>query len=125
MLMCDDVQASIAFYKDAIGLEVVDRMDDIGRTGWASLRKGDVHVMLASPTYIPRGVQVDGRFPQSLYYFRTTDIEGVRARVLAFGAQATEIEQRFYDMREFEVLDPDGHVLVFGEDSPFTADKQG
>lgn len=118
MLMCADVQESIAFYTEALGLEVVDRMDDIGRSGWASLRRGGLHLMLASPTYIPAGVKVEGRFPQSIYYFYTRDLEALRDRVLAFGAEATEISQRFYDMREFEVVDPDGHVLVFGEDSP-------
>jgi len=117
MLICADVQASIKFYTDALGLEVVDRMEDVGRSGWASLRRERVHLMLASPTYIQDGVQVDGRFPQSIYYFYTSSVEALRERVLAYGAKCSPIEQRFYEMREFEVVDPDGHVLVFGEDS--------
>ena len=118
MLICADVQASIKFYTEALGLEVEGRMDDVGRSGWASLRAERVHLMLASPTYIPAGVQVDGRFPQSIYYFYTSSLEALRERVSAYGAQCGPIEERFYGMREFEVIDPDGHVLVFGEDSP-------
>ena len=118
MLMCDDVQASIRFYTDVVGLEVEGRMDDVGRSGWASLTGGGAHLMLASPTYIPRGEHVDGRFPQSLYYFYVDDLEALHERATAHGAAPTEIVQRFYDRREFELVDPDGHVLVFSDDSP-------
>jgi uncharacterized glyoxalase superfamily protein PhnB len=118
MLMCDDVPASIAFYTEVLGLEVEGRMDRIGRSGWASLIKGPVHVMLASPTYVPPGVKVDGRFPQSIYYFYVQGIEELHARARERGRRPTDIEQRFYDQREFQLVDPDGHVLVFGEHSP-------
>ena len=118
MLMCDDVQASIAFYTDVLGLEVEGRMDDVGKSGWASLMLGRVHLMLASPTYVPTGRQVEGRFPQSLYYFYVDDIDALYERVRSSGQAPTEIVQRFYDQREFELVDPDGHVLVFGQHSP-------
>ena len=118
MLTCDDVQASIAFYSEVLGLEVESRMDDVGRSGWASLVKGPVHLMLASATHVPPGVKVDGSFPQSVYYFYVRGIEELHARARARGRRPTEIEQRFYDQREFQLVDPDGHVLVFGEHSP-------
>lgn len=62
MLLCADVPASVRFYTDVLGFEVVDRMDDVGATGFASLRNGKAMVMLASPTYIPRAPRVDGRY---------------------------------------------------------------
>ncbi|MDE0038327.1 MAG: VOC family protein [Gammaproteobacteria bacterium] len=116
MLMCEDVQASIRFYTDILGFEVTGRMDDVGATGFASLRNGRTAVMLASPSYIPKGTKVDGCFPQSNYYFYVADAEGLRQSIVEAGWEATECVDRFYDIKEFELVDPDGHVLVFGQD---------
>ena len=117
MLMCQDTQASIRFYTEGLGFEVIDRMDDVGRSGWASLHRDGTRIMLASPTYLPRGVSFDGRFPQSLYYIYVRNVAELRASIRAKGVTASEISTRFYGMKEFEVVDPEGHVLVFGEDT--------
>ena len=116
MLMCEDVQASIRFYTDVLGFEVRGRMDDVGATGFASLRNGKTALMLASPSYIPQGKKVDGCFPQSNYYFYVADAEALRQSIVEKGWEATECVDRFYDIKEFELVDPDGHVLVFGQD---------
>lgn len=116
MLMCEDVQASIRFYTDVLGFEVRGRMDDVGTTGFASLRNGKTALMLASPSYIPQGTKVDGCFPQSNYYFYVADAEALRQSIVEKGWEATECVDRFYDIKEFELVDPDGHVLVFGQD---------
>ncbi len=116
MLICADVPASVRFYCDVLGFEVVDRMDDVGATGFASLRNGKAMVMLASPTYIPRAPRVEGRYPQSMYYFYVEDVDALRRSVVDAGWPATECVDRFYGLREFEVVDPEGHVLLFGQD---------
>ena len=116
MLMCEDVQASIRFYTAVLGFEVRGRMDDVGTTGFASLRNGKTALMLASPSYIPQGKKVDGCFPQSNYYFYVADAEALRQSIVEKGWEATECVDRFYDIKEFELVDPDGHVLVFGQD---------
>ncbi len=54
MLICDDTQESVRFYTEVLGFTVTDRMDNVGKTGWASLNHGDVQLMLASPDYIPK-----------------------------------------------------------------------
>lgn len=116
MLICADVRASVRFYRDVLGFEVVDRMDDVGATGFASLRNGPAQIMLASPTYIPRAPRVEGRYPQSAYYFYVEDADALRAAVVGAGWPATQCVDRFYGLREFEVVDPEGHVLLFGQD---------
>ena len=116
MLMCADVRASVRFYRHVLGFEVVDRMDDVGATGFASLRSGAAQVMLASPSYIPRAPRVEGRYPQAAYYFYVEDVDALRAAVTGAGWPATECVDRFYGLREFEVVDPEGHVLLFGQD---------
>lgn len=116
MLLCADVPASVRFYRDVLGFEVVDRMDDVGATGFASLRNGPAQIMLASPTYIPRAPRVEGRYPQSAYYFYVEEVDALRRAVVEAGWPATECVDRFYGLREFEVIDPEGHVLLFGQD---------
>ena len=64
MLICDDVQKSIEFYTNVLGFSVTNRMDTVGRTGWASLSNGGTRLMLASPDYIPE--------PQKSGLFRRT-----------------------------------------------------
>lgn len=116
MLMCADVRASVRFYRDVLGFQVIDRMDDVGSTGFASLRHGVARIMLASPSYIPRAPTVEGRYPQSAYYFYVEDADALRAAVVGAGWPATECVDRFYGLREFEVVDPEGHVLLLGQD---------
>ncbi|MEO1008280.1 MAG: VOC family protein [Planctomycetota bacterium] len=125
ILVCGDVQASIPFYRDLLGMAIADRDDAIGRTGWASLRLGQAHLMLASPTYLPEAPTMEGRYPQSLYYFFADDLEAIRRRLLGAGHAPGEITTRSYGMEEFEVVDPDGHMLIFGRDAPASGSTAG
>jgi uncharacterized glyoxalase superfamily protein PhnB len=115
MLICADVQASIKFYTDVIGLEVDERMDDVGKSGWASVGRDGVHLMLASPTYFPDMPKVNDRYYQAQYYFYTDELDALREHIKAKGAETTEIIEQSYGMREFEMVDPDGHILIFGQ----------
>lgn len=116
LLMCADVQASIRFYTDILGFAVTGRDDDVGASGFAALANGRARVMLASGTHVPTAQKVDGGYPQSNYYFYVEDAEALRQAVVERGWQATACVKRFYGLLEFEVIDPDGHVLLFGED---------
>ena len=115
LLICSDVPAQIRFYTEVLGFAVVSRMDDVGASGFASLQSGGAEIMLASPTYVPKAPRVDGRYPQSAYYIYVSDVEALRRRVAGAEWPATECVDRFYGLREFEVVDPEGHVLLFGQ----------
>ncbi len=50
-------------------------------------------------------------------YLHVTGLEALRDDFVAAGAEISRpIEHTVYDMREFEVTDPDGYVICFGED---------
>ncbi len=115
LLMCEDVPGQIRFYTEVLGFTVMDRMDDLGASGFASLQSGGAQIMLASPTYVPKAPRVEDRYPQSAYYVYVSDADGLRSRVADAGWPATECVNRFYGLREFEVVDPEGHVLLFGQ----------
>ena len=117
MLMCDDTQQSIEFYTSVLGFQVTSRMDDVGKTGWASLNHGPVEIMLASPTYMPAAQKIDGRHTQMMLYFYPDDVEQLHASVRELGYPVSDLAVRFYGMKEFEVVDPSGHILVFGQET--------
>jgi len=120
ILICEDVQKSIDFYCRILDFEVADRMDDVGKTGWASLRNGRVRLMLGSPTYLPEPKKTDGKYPQAVYYFYPEDVAALRDSIIAKNEEVSELQVRFYGMKEFEMLDPDGHMLLFGQDTDET-----
>ena len=117
ILMCDDVQQSIGFYTDVLGFRVKGREDDLGKSGWAYLTHGPVDIMLASPGYLPDPVKVNGQYPQLQLYFYPDDVRSYRESVVERGGPASDLETRAYGMLEFQVVDPSGHVLVFGQDA--------
>ncbi len=117
ILICEDVQKSIDFYCRVLDFEVADRMDDVGKTGWASLRNGRVQLMLGSPTYLPEPKKTDGKHPQAVYYFYPEDVVALRDSIIVKNEEVSELQVRFYKMKEFEMLDPDGHMLLFGQDT--------
>lgn len=117
MLICDDTPASIRFYTEVLGFQVTGRMDELGKSGWASLQQGGTQVMLASPHYFPDPIKVDGRYPQLVLYFYPDDVVELHQAVRDAGYEASDLVVRFYGMKEFELIDPSGHMLVFGQES--------
>ena len=117
MLMCDDVGESIDFYTNVLGFEVRQRMDDVGKSGWAYLTHAAAHLMLASPHDSPDGVKIDGKYPQTVYYFYPDDVEALHRSVRDQDYATSDLRVTFYGMKEFEMNDPSGHVLLFGQDT--------
>ena len=117
ILICRDVQSTLRFYTEILDFEINGRMDDIGRTGWASIERNGVRLMLASPSYIKEPTPEDGRLSEALYYFYTDDVEAIHARLVEAKLSPTDFAVRFYQMKEIEVTDPEGHVLVFGQET--------
>ena len=112
-----DLETSIKFYTEVLGFTVVDRMDNVGRSGWASLNHGPVQIMLASPNHGPEPVKVDGKYPQVVFYFYPEDVVSLRDSILAKGHRVGDLRVTFYGMKEFDMVDPSGHYLWFGQDT--------
>lgn len=76
--------------------------------------------MLASPHHVPEPRKVDGTYPQAVYYFYPEDVVKLRDSIVEKGYTVSELSVRFYGMKEFEMTDPSGHILVFGQDTDET-----
>jgi uncharacterized glyoxalase superfamily protein PhnB len=67
----------------------------------------------------------DGGWP-AIYYFYPENVVDLHAEVKRKELQASDLRATFYGMKEFEVRDPDGHILWFGQetDEPPTPESQ-
>jgi glyoxylase I family protein len=122
LLAVFDVPRSIAFYRDALGFEVVntskpltDAKDDYG---WAMLRLNGVELMLnnmyednirpSEPDQTRVAAHAD-----TIIYFACPDVDGAYATLSAQGITASQTKVAYYGMKQTYVTDPDGYKLCF------------
>ena len=120
MLNVRDIKASLAFYKKALDFEVVSHPGAVEEWRWATIRSGSVELMLSeteSPPSIERSLDphVSTQWP-AIFYFYPDDVEALYGKVCDRGYQPTELITTIYQMKEFSIQDPDGHMLSFGQE---------
>lgn len=122
-----DVERSIRFY-ELLGLTVENRMQEGGRTNWASIGSGAATLMLA--------VASDPVKPEQqaiLFYLYCPDVSAIREHLLANGiadggkfcggpgpngGRSVVFEPTHPDYMpkgELRVADPDGYCLLIGQ----------
>lgn len=99
-------EALVAWYRDALGLEVLLRVID---DRYALLAAGSARLAI-----LGRDVAVppDSRWSQSSRWslaFEVADLEATRERLVATGCAASEPASNPEGFREFVVADPDGN----------------
>ena len=55
--------------------------------------------------------KTDGKYPQVQYYSYPEDIDALRESIVAKNYPVSGTAVRFYGMKEFELTDPDGHMV--------------
>jgi catechol 2,3-dioxygenase-like lactoylglutathione lyase family enzyme len=119
LLQVFDMPASIAFYLDALGFEVVTTSKPMGEHfDWALLRLNDVELMLNT------AYEEDARPPapdpariaahdDTCLYFGCPDVDVAYAFLRARGVAAKEPKVAPYGMKQLYISDPDGYSLCF------------
>jgi predicted enzyme related to lactoylglutathione lyase len=103
------VPRSIAFY-EKLGFTVGNTFapPDAAEPTWAWLDCGDVHLMIAA-----NSEAVSHGRHTVLFYLYVDDVTAMHAELASLGLQVGAIATPFYAPGgEFEVSDPDGHVLM-------------
>lgn len=134
MLAVRDLARHIEFYTKRLGFTLGDTLGD--PPVWASFSRDDVQVFFnqppleAFPKDWPGHVPAVGHppFPKPLignatqqirslhiFYLHTNDLRSLHAEFERAGATPTDMRVTVYGMREFEIRDPDGYWLWFGE----------
>ena len=107
-----DMARTLAFYRDDLGLKVLNTFEREGKAVWACLGsgKGD-QVMLHTHALGISGEENN----HTIYYFKPADVKALHARLKRRGRKVSKLGVTFYGMREFYLKDPDGRQLTFGQ----------
>jgi uncharacterized glyoxalase superfamily protein PhnB len=119
-LLVRDVAKSLAFYRDVLGFEVVATMPPDGSSFvFVWVKRDGVNVFLNDATTAGdeyaalKGKPLGGSLT---IYITLTGVDEYYAKVSPGAKVEAALETKFYGMREFAVLDPDGYVLTFAEE---------
>ena len=129
-LAVGEIARSVAFYRDVLGFNAGSVRDENGVPALVEVKYGPAIIQLgvhesaldSTGTPRPRG--------SAILFFQTDDVAMMRDAVIARGGQPSELEKvNWIKMRMFEIKDPDGHTLWFGQsfqqpDSPRAAEYQ-
>lgn len=118
-LFVRDPARAIAFYRDALGAEVVERFEDpaIGKVVHAALRVGPVLFSLAQEheEYRSLSPETIGDSPV-LLQIEVEDADATGDAMVRHGAEVViPIDDRFYGKREGRLRDPAGHLWIVSQ----------
>lgn len=111
VLPVHDVDASIAFYRDQLGFQLTFTWKE-APTEYAVLKAGnDVSLHLT--------LRRDGLTPSPDHTILHVFVHDVDQLYQAYQQRevpiVTPIGDREYNMRDFDIKDPDGHIICFGK----------
>ena len=116
VLVVNDLEASKRFYCDKL-----DFVEDFRVEGWAFLSRGACRLRLGHcPDAVPMSKAQDHSW---FAYLHVRDCAGLYEQVVAKGVAIWHpLGDKPWGLREFAVVTPDGHRIVFGEKLPADAE---
>jgi glyoxylase I family protein len=119
LLIVFDMPASIAFYCDILGFEIISTSKEPdGKFGWALLKLNDIKLMLntAYEEHERPAVPDTARIAQHSdigLFFSCPDVDAAYKYLRAKGVNVKEPVIQDYGMKQLYVTDPDGYALCF------------
>jgi predicted enzyme related to lactoylglutathione lyase len=120
-----NLSRTIAFYRDVLGFEIHEEQGSVEAV------MGPARIRFGKEGYAPTDWNTPRPPGSAILFLESSDVEALHAALLARGGKPTEIERvNWIKMRMFEIRDPDGNVLWFGQsyhkhqDSPSRRDEQ-
>lgn len=111
VLACKDVEACADFFSDQLGFQLANFFKAEGEAmAFAIVSLGDITIALQhAPDFTP--------YVGWSAYLYIDDAKGMADALYDRGVTLqTEPHETFYGMIEFDLVDPEGHVLAFGQD---------
>jgi catechol 2,3-dioxygenase-like lactoylglutathione lyase family enzyme len=118
MLSVSDLERTMAFYCDRLGFHCVSRFGDPDPV-WCHLVRDGVELMFNRPPAAEMAELPQRARDFQIFYFYPDDAAALHAAWKAAGLAVTDLRVTRYGMKEFELRDPDGIWLWFGQ--PTTA----
>jgi catechol 2,3-dioxygenase-like lactoylglutathione lyase family enzyme len=114
MLSVSDLGRTIAFYCERLGFRTVNVFGEPD-PAWCMLERDGVKLMFNQPPaqemaeLSPRGKDFQ------IYYFYPDDVVALQQDWHDAGLPVSDLRVTIYGMKEFELRDPDGYWLWFGQ----------
>ena len=117
-LTVDDIQASVAFYRDSLGFIVTDTIEDDGTVVGASIKAGVVEFLLAQDDF-KKGRDRQKGVGFRLYCVTHQDLDEVAENMKERGCTLDHdpVDQP-WGTRDFAVRDPDGFMISISTPMP-------
>lgn len=112
LLYVDDVDRSVAFYRDHLGFDIVESWEPDGRLTWCRVERDGASVMLQTACPDEDG-SAEERGRGVAFFFLCDDADAMYEEVTASGLQVDPPTVAFYGMKQLFVKDPDGYGLCF------------
>ena len=112
-ITCKDLEASIRFYRDAIGFAVAQRFENEGKAVAAVVAAGDCHIVLNQDNGKLGWDRIKGQgFYLQINVTGAADVDAAAARIKAAGGTLlSEPADRPWGARMFQFNDLDGFKL--------------
>jgi len=110
----NDIQRSLAWYRDVLGFAVKERWEHEGRLAGAEVAAGSVIFMLGQDDWKKGRDRAKGEGFR-IYCTTVQDVDALARQVKARGGTlAQEPADQPWGMRDFAVVDPDGFKITIG-----------
>ncbi len=111
-----DLDRSTAFYRDVLGFDVRPLTAGDGVSAVAEAVLGPARIQFGTEDAACDSTGQSRPRGSAIVFFLTDDVEAMREAVIARGGQPSELEKvNWIKMRVFDIADPDGHRLWFGQ----------
>jgi lactoylglutathione lyase len=112
----NDIEKSMAWYRDVLGFTVTERWEDGGKLLGAEMAAGDVSFMIGQDDWKKGRDRVKG-VGVRLYCMTDQDIDTLAARIKANGGTLEGPRDTQWNTRELAVDDPDGYKITIAKET--------
>lgn len=115
ILSVADVKRSVAFFRDVLGFSEVPPRGEFGRPA-AEVVRGPARIELLTGDAAPDSTGQLRPRGAAMLFFQADDVAALRQEIVTRGGRPTELEKvNGIKMKLFQLADPDGHTLWFGQ----------
>lgn len=118
LLQVWDMPASVRFWTETMGFEIVETAGPEGDMGWAWLRRGGSDIMLNTMYELAhrpllKDADREAAHRDTCLYIGCPDVDGMYEELLSRGLKLKPPKVAPYGMKQLYVTDPDGYNICF------------
>lgn len=118
-LLVQDVNASVSFYENVLGFQLIQAVPEQAPFQWAMVARGSVSFMFQTAASMQEELPQVSQREQGgslSFYILTDEVEALYDKVMHHGEIISELHTTFYGHQEFAMYDPDGYILVLAQE---------